>query len=65
MSWLMIGIWLLIGFVALVARLRFDKSFGGWMLMLSDSRHGTQWICLLIVFVLILFCPLHILVRNR
>ena len=65
-NWIMYTfIWLLVGFVILITRLRYDDNFGGWMLMLSDSRHGTAGHCVAIAVILVAFCPIHLLIRRR
>ena len=58
-------IWLVIGFVILAVRLRLDRSFGGWMLMLSDSRHGTAGHCVAIAVILVIFPPAHLLLISK
>lgn len=63
-TWIIYTIgWLLMGVVLLLTRLRCDRGFGGWILMLSDSRHGTTRLCVAILVILVLFSPLHLLIR--
>jgi hypothetical protein len=59
-------IWLVVGFVILVARLRFDDHFGGWVLMMADPTHGKNSVraCIAILVALVVFCPAHLLIMT-
>lgn len=56
--------WLLTGLLLLLARLRLDRSFGGWVMMMSDPSHGTVKWLIAILTALWLFFPLHLWVRR-